>query len=70
MNAIFLECQKMESYFHVRDRNSQQKLLPTYQKLRQIAVISLPTMKPTTARKQPFVEAKSGGKDNKVVGRI
>jgi hypothetical protein len=29
LDAIFLESQKMEPYFHVKDRNSQQKLLPT-----------------------------------------
>ena len=54
MNAKFLQGQEMESYyFHVRDRNSQQKSLTTNQKLRQIAVISLTTIKPMTARKQP-----------------
>jgi hypothetical protein len=53
MNAIFLEGQKMEPYFDVRDRNSQQKFLPTHHKMKQIAVIPfLTTMKPT-ARKQP-----------------
>ena len=48
----FLKAKKSSHIFNVRDRNSQQKLLPTYHKMKQIAVISLTTMKPT-ARKQP-----------------
>ena len=52
MNAIFLEGQKMEPYFDVREHNSQQKSLPTHHKMKQIAAISLKAMKPST-RKQP-----------------
>jgi len=40
----------MEPHFHVRDHNSQQKLLPKHQKMKQIAVISLITMKPTASK--------------------
>ena len=39
MNAIFIEGQKIEPYFHVRDHDSWQKLLPTT-KNEAIAVIS------------------------------
>ena len=49
---VFLEGQKIEPYIYVRDHNSHQKLLPSYHKMKQIAVISLTTMKLTT-RKQP-----------------
>ena len=38
-----LKAKKMESYFHVRDRNSQQKLLLTHKKMKQIAVIASST---------------------------
>jgi hypothetical protein len=46
-----LKAKKMESYFHVRDRNSQQKLLLTHKKMKQIAVIASSTaMKPTASK--------------------
>ena len=53
MITIFLEGQKSNPIlFQIVYRNSHQKLLPTHHKMKQIAVISLTTMKPT-ARKQP-----------------
>ena len=47
----------MEPCFHVRDRNSKQKMLLTHQKLNQIAGISLTTIK-LTAKKQPQLPKK------------
>jgi hypothetical protein len=53
MNTIFLEGQKSNPIlFQIVYRNSHQKLLLTHHKMKQIAVISLTTMKPI-ARKQP-----------------
>ena len=41
MNAIFLEGQKMEPYYYVRDCNSHQRLLPMHYKMKQITIIIL-----------------------------
>ena len=50
----------MEPCFHVRDRNSKQKMLLTHQKLNQIAGISLTTIK-LTAKKTASTTQKVRG---------
>ena len=52
----FLKAKEWSQIFYVRDRNSQQKLLPTHHKMKQIALF-LTMIKPT-ARIQPHPSKK------------
>ena len=63
----------MEPYFYVRDRNSQQKLLPTYHKMKQIALIFVnndETLSKKAASTIQKVQADTNSLDKTVVSLI